>query len=204
MLIFTENNLMWLKIVYLTIALLISSCTYKVDCPGYPKKYLDWMPYIQGEKISFTDGIDTLQLRVGEIDIRDPYTMKRLKFEKGTECDSYAYCSITGDSLPSISINSDGYDFGADFKIDFQFNSGAEVLQFQDNNGESFLTYWPYQHNEILNNYDNGCKVFNDVIMIESDTVSIDIRIYQVFISRKVGIIQFKDRLNHKTWSLIE
>jgi hypothetical protein len=195
---------MWRKIVYLTITLLISSCTYKVDCPGYPKKYLVWMPYMQGEKISFTDGIDTFQLLVEATDIREPYTMKRLKFQKEDECDSYAYCSITGDSLPGITYSSNGYDYGADFIIGFQFNSGAEDLQFQDNNGESFLTYWPYQHNEILNSYDNGCKVFNDVIMIESDTLAIDIRIYQVFIAKKVGIIQFKDRINHKTWSLIQ
>jgi hypothetical protein len=195
---------MWRRIVYLTITLLISSCTYKVDCPGYPEKYLVWMPYKQGEKISFTDGIDTFQLIVDATDIREPYTMKRLKSQKDDECDSYAYCSITGDSLPGISYYSDGYDYGADFKIGFQFNSGAEVLQFQDNNGNSYLTYWLYQHNEILNSYDNGCKVFNDVIKIESDTLPIDIRIYQVFIAKKAGIIQFKDRLNHKTWSLIQ
>jgi hypothetical protein len=199
-----ENNLMWRKILYLIITLLISSCTYHVDCPGYPEKYLVWMPYKSGQQFSLTDGIDTFHLIVETTDIRGPYTMKRLKLQKEYKCDSYAYCSITSDSLPGISYYSDGYDYGADFKIGFQFNSGAEVLQFQDNNGESYLTYWLYQHNEILSSYYNGCKVFNDVIKIESDTLAIDVRIYQVYIAKNVGIIQFKDRSYHKTWSLIE
>jgi len=198
------------KIVYLTITLLILSCTNKVDCPGFPKKYLVWMPYIQGEKISFTDGIDTLQLMVDETYIVEPYTAKRFKFLDEDRCDSYASCSITGDSLPGITYSSDNYDSGADFKISFQLNSGSNVFQFRDNNGESFLTYWPYQHNEILNSYDNGCKVFYDVIKIESDTLLVpetllpDIQVYQLYIGKNIGIIQFKDRLNHKTWSLIQ
>jgi hypothetical protein len=195
---------MWKKIVYLTIALLLTSCTYKLDCPGYPKKYLVWMPYILDEKISFTDGIDTIQLRVEEAYLREPYIMKRFKSVKGGECASYAYCSITGDSLPRISFNSDGYDYEADFKIGFQFISGAEYFGFRHNNGESILTYEPYQHIEIFNSYDNGCKVFKDVIMMESDTLAIDVRIYQICLAKNAGIIQFKDRLAHKTWSLIQ
>jgi hypothetical protein len=192
------------KIIYLAILLLIPSCTYKVDCPGYPDKYLVWMPYSKDEKISFTDGTDTFQLMVEAYDIDEPHTEKRLKFQRGAECDNSAYWSIKGDSIPGITIISDGYDYEADFFISFQFDSGSETLQFRDNNGESFLTDWPYQHNEFFNSYDNGCKVFNDVLMIETDTLAADIRIYQIYFAKEAGIIQFKDRLNHKTWSLVQ
>jgi hypothetical protein len=199
---------MWKKIVYLTIPLLISACIIKTDCPGYPEKYLVWMPYKQGQEFSLTDGINTFQLIVESTDITKAYTHKRSKFLKDweyfCECDAYSTITSTNDFLPTIVYHSENYDYGADFMISFQTNSGVNVLQFRDNNGESFYTYWPYQHNEILSSYDNGYKIFNDVIKIESDTLPIDVRIYQVYIAQKVGIIQFKDRFNHKTWSLIE
>ncbi|HBE42141.1 MAG TPA: hypothetical protein DDW27_13210 [Bacteroidales bacterium] len=202
---------MWKKIVYLTIILLISSCTDEINCPGFPEKYLVWMPYIRGEEFLLTNGIDTFKFIVESVDITKAYTAKCLKNWE-CSCDCYAIFTITStnDFFPTIDISSDTYSYGADFRIAFQTDSGVDILQFRDNNGESFLTYWPYQHNEFLNSYDNGYKIFNDVIKIESDTLLLpeillsETQIYQIYIAKKVGIIQFTDRFNHKTWSLIE
>ena len=201
---------MWKKIVYLTIILLISSCYQKINCPGYPEKYLVWMPYIKGEEFSLTNGIDKVQLKVESVDITKAYTKECLKNWE-CSCDCSARCTITSTSYFSpINISCDAYSYGADITFGFQTNSGYNILQFRDNNGGSFVTYWPYQNTEFLNSYDNGYKIFNDVIKIESDTLLLpeillsEEQIYQIYIAKEVGIIQFKDRFNNKTWSLIE
>jgi hypothetical protein len=57
---------------------------------------------------------------------------------------------------------------------------------------------------EILSSYDNGYKIFSDVLKIENDTLFSYKQIYQIYIAKNIGFIQIKDRFNHKTWSLIE
>ena len=200
---------MWGKIVFMTIILLIPSCKIQIDCPGYPEKYLVWMPYGQGEEFSLTDGIDTFQLIVETTDITKAYTIKEYKF-LANDCSCVANSTIASDFLPRILFNSESIgNYAADFVISFltpnyEFPNTTQSFQFQDNNGETISTYYPYEHNEILSNYDNGYKIFNDVIKIESDTLLSDMLIYQICVAKGVGIIQFKDRFNHKTWSLIE
>lgn len=193
---------MWRKIVYLTITLLISSCTYEIDCPGYPEKYLVWMPYIQGEEFSLTDGIDTFQLIVESTDITKAYTVKRSKLLKDWEyfCDCHATSTISSDFFPGIVYRSENKeDKAAEYFVTFyhEYPNTAQVFGFQDNNGDTIFATWPYQNCEILSSYDNGYKIFNDVLKIESDTLLLpeillpDIIIYQIYIAKTVGIIQF-------------
>ncbi len=200
---------MWKKIIFLTITLLIPSCKIQIDCPGYPEKYLVWMPYIQGEEFSLTDGIDTFQLIVETTDITKAYTIKEYKY-LANDCSCRANATITSDFFPTILFFSENReDYAADFVISFltpyhEFPNTVQSFQFQDNNGDTIYSFYPYEHNELLSSYNNGYKIFNDVLKIESDTLLSDILIYQIYIAKRVGIIQFKDRFNHKTWSLIK
>ena len=165
------------------------------------------MPYIQGEEFTLTDGIDTDQFKVESTDITKPYSVKRSKFlnDREYDCDCNAFFTITSTSdFSAINISSYAYSYGANITIGIQTNSGYNMLEFRDNNGESFVTWWQEQNIEFLNSYDNGYKIFNDVLKIETDTLLSEEQIYQLYIAKKVGIIQFKDRSTHKTWSLIE
>ena len=57
---------------------------------------------------------------------------------------------------------------------------------------------------ENITKFDNGLKEYVDVVKVAYDTLLYsETPIYQVFLAKKVGVIQFKDRFDHKTWSLI-
>jgi hypothetical protein len=210
---------MWKKIVYLTLILLIPSCEYQIDCPGFPETHLVWMPYIQDEEFSLTDGIDTFQFIVKRIDIEKAYTYKGTKyFTRDYTCFCSAYCTITGPKhvFPLITFNGnaeEGTDLNGDsltsghFSINFSYSPTYQFFEFHhhvwNNNVEKVFSSSP-EHAEILSSYDNGYKIFNDVLKIESDTLLTDKLIYQIYIAKNVGFIQIKDRGKHKTWNLIE
>jgi len=204
---------MWKKIVYLTIALLISSCSFQIDCPGFPEKHLVWVPYIQDEEFSLTDGIDTFQFIVKRINIQKAYTHKGSKlFEEPGDyiCDCSASCTITGPVYAEILIL--GYASEGEsgtvgrFSIIFSDPDTHQYYEFVhhvwNNNVDTVYSF--LDHAEILSSYDNGYKIFNNVLKIESDTLLSDKPFYQIYIAKNVGFIQIKDRTKHKTWNFIE
>lgn len=207
---------MWKKIVYLTLILMIPSCNVKINCPGFPETHLVWMPYLQGEEFSLTDGIDTFQFKVEWVDITKAYTFTGSKLyylnpPSEESCDRDARCNITGPKHIYSMIQIHGQQHGVldwtHFLISFSTSNSDSHEDFYfaygvENNVEKVSSSLPGE--EILSSYDNGYKIFSDVLKIENDTLFSNNQIYQIYIAKNIGFIQIKDRFNHKTWSLIE
>jgi hypothetical protein len=188
------------RIKYLIFILILTGCG-SVDCPSFPEEGLDWMPYKQGDTISFTDGIDTFQLNVNETYRTSAYSIKKAFSYKET-CEVIAYAKLSGNSsLPQFMMSGMSANLPRFYTISF---IGLTNLIFGiDSNGRIFSNDGVFL-TENLAEYYNGFKEYSNVVEVAYDTIiSYETQIYQAYVAKNVGVIQFKDRVNHKTWSLI-
>jgi len=188
------------KVKYLVAILILTGCG-SVDCPSFPDEGLDWMPYVQGDNISFSDGTDTSQLNVYETH-RTSYSYGKLLSHRAS-CVVEAHAKLSSNSsLPQFNMYGNSYsaDLPRSYTINiidvnFNFTIYNYGVMVYNNNG---LTC------ENITKFDNGFKEYVDVVKVAYDTLLYsETPIYQVFLAKKVGVIQFKDRFDHKTWSLI-
>ncbi len=186
------------KFKYLAFILIITGCS-SIDCPSFPEEGLVWMPYKQGENINFTDGRDTFQLNVYET-----YRSSAYSYVKGLKstCVVNAFAKFSSNSsLPQFQM----FGFSANLprfytisftdrtNLNFGINSYGVISSFD--NGYTC---------ENLTNYYNGFKEYTIIGKVAYDTlIYSETQIYEVYFAKNVGVIQFKDRFNHKTWSLI-
>jgi hypothetical protein len=197
----------------LTLMLLMTGCGEKTPCSAYPEKYLSWMPFQIGDKYSFTDGTSTFQLNVDEVYKTDAYTQKQ-KWPMDRMCEAEAYAKMTGipflskiefkSSLPEPQSNSRG-DIDTSFvyfMIIFLSEEWSE-FGFSIRDGQISNTIYFSTPIPLLSSFNNGYKEYSNVLKLEHDTIISQTAIYQVYIAESVGIIQFTDRKNHKTWNLI-
>jgi hypothetical protein len=188
-------------IKYLIFILILTGCT-SVNCPSFPEEGLEWMPYKQGDTVSFTDGTDTFQLNVNKTYRTSAYTIKKAFSYKET-CEVIAYAELSGNSsLPQFLMTGMSANLPRFYTISF---TGLTNLIFGiDSNGRIFSNDSGFL-TENLAEYYNGFKEYSNVVEVAYDTIiSYETQIYQAYVAKNVGVIQFKDRFNHRTWSLIE
>jgi hypothetical protein len=170
------------------------------------------MPYKLGDKFSFSDGTSTIQLKVDEAYKSNAHTQRK-GWAGYKMCTVEARARMTSNTfLPEIEYrsyfpypapNSDG-DIDTvcvDYEMLFLSSNEWSGFVFEIRAGQ-VLNKIP-----LLNSYNNGYKEYFNVMKLEHDTLNISIGsispIFQVYIAESVGIIQFKDRKNNKTWSFI-
>lgn len=206
-----------LRIICLLTWILIFSGCHRTTCPGYPDEYMKWIPYTSASKILFTDGSETIMLRVGETFRSEPYEASSWILEPF--CDVNATASISGDTaLPEIMIRSmyindpvDEADYiytiegntirDADYNILY---AGWADFSFQVREDE-ISVYFPHTVS-LMASYFNGYKEYYNVLKLENDTALNYYKpwVYQVYIAENIGVIQFRELKNKKVWSLIE
>jgi hypothetical protein len=189
---------------YLAVLILITGC-YRNECPGYPDKYLNWIPYKEGDSIFFTDGTYTFKLFVEESYKTSAFKEQTWIIEK--DCFGEARVSVSGDSAsPGIreySIFQGNSDQYISYFFDISYNGWTHfVIHVRNNDITAGYGHLPQT---LLPSYYNGYKEYSDVLKLDLDTLPpyAVIPVYQVYIAESVGIIQFKERKNHKIWSLI-
>jgi hypothetical protein len=180
---------------YIMIILLVAGCG-KTHCPGYIEEYNNWIPYKQGDKLSFTDGKDTFNLKVDTAYRSTNYTQSSWPIDQA--CQAQADVNISGDTiLPKISESCIVEIIGQTekyYRISFYCH---------ENSFFSFDIKDLEKPTGLLTNYDNGYSEYLNVLKLEIDTLTIPQQIYLVYFAESIGIVQFLDRFNHKTWSLI-
>ena len=179
---------------------ILSGCLGNVNCPSYSNSDLVWMPYEKNQDIKFSNGNDTLSLIIDSCGISDSYS-----FKKNCDCDcsanAFAYSSI--DTAHLFNINAISYSSYGNKSYYYNFykykysnnelkNSNLDQFDFtiEDDqwSADTLATYGNYSH----------------VVKIELDTINTTRDIWQVYIAKSVGIIQFSSIDNRCTWNLIE
>lgn len=199
-------------VLIISVGLNMTGCGEKTNCSAYPEKYMSWIPFQKGAKYSFTDGTTTFQLNVNEVYKTDAYIRKQT-WPLDKMCDAEAYAKMTSNSflskiefisslpepLPNSSGNMDTtfVYFRIVFLSDEWSEFGFSIRDGQFSNTIFFSTPIP-----LLSSFNNGYREYSNVLKLEHDTLIGQAAIYQVYVAESVGIIQFKDRKNHKTWSL--
>jgi hypothetical protein len=194
-----------IKIWFPAVLLLFCGCN-RINCPGYENEYLNWIPYEEGDSIYFTDGTDTLKLRVNETYRSDAYKEHSWIIERS--CYIEANASVSGDP-DSVSITTSGFytsdeNFPKNYRYDISYNIGSAFFDFQTLDNKITIDYGITV--DLLNSFNNGFKDYTNVLKLEQDTTYPWGKplIYQIYIVESVGIIQFKEPENQRTWSLME
>jgi hypothetical protein len=193
------------KIWFPAVLILVLGCN-RIDCPGYENEYLNWIPYEQGDSIYFTDGNDTLKLRVNETYRSKAYKEHSWIIERS--CYIEANASLSGDP-DSVSISTSGFyiseeNFPIEYRYNISYNIGSASFDFQAWDNRITIDYGITV--DLLNSFNNGFKNYANVLKLEQDTTYPWGKpvIYQIYFAELVGIIQFKEPGNQRTWSLME
>jgi hypothetical protein len=64
--------------------LIIPGCYPRVDCPAYPDASLSWLPYKNGQTYYFTNGTDTVKLKISDFYIANAY--RDIKYPHDPPC----------------------------------------------------------------------------------------------------------------------
>ncbi len=205
-------------IIFLFIILFFSGCFEKEDCPAYPADYLKWMPYRNGQTLSFTDGNNVFQLSVDQSEKSKKH--KVYKDLRGLyHCSPHALAEISSPTTyPKISIWS---SIGC---VDCTTTSNlSPVIHFsftiteKDNDQSHFMLafkgerlfidkeiFGDYYSAEILSSHYNGHKEYTKVVCIEHDTVYPPMDIYKLYLAESVGIIEYVRKKSNQSVYLID
>lgn len=190
---------------FLTVLLSVCGC-YRSNCPGYENEHLNWIPYEKGDSLLFTDGTDTLKLRVNEAYRSVAY--KELSWIIELPCDAEANASAAGDpDSVSISVSSrheSDENVPVAYHYLISYNIGSASFEFQVLNNRVTIDY--FNTADLLTSFNNGFKDYQDVLKLDADTTYPWGKplVYEIYIAESVGIIQFKEPGNQRTWSLME
>ncbi len=195
---------------YFSLIVIMTGCIGETHCPAYREKNLHWIPYKISENLRFTDGSDTIKFLVNEAKMSEENFFPA---NVAGECIANAFFRTTIDSINNFKIEGESYD--ADSLIYMYFFSTYS----HTDNTDSTLHIDPYVF-EIKNNkfsiekwnsplihlakFNNGIRNYKNVLKLESDLTDKKCRIWQVYVADSVGVIQFSDRINMKTWRLVE
>jgi hypothetical protein len=192
------------KLWFLAVLLSVCGCN-RIDCPGYQNEYLNWSQYEQSDSIYFTDGTDTLKLRVNETYRSVAYKEHSWIIERS--CYVEANASVSGDP-DSVSITTSSFytseeNFPIVYRYIISYNIGSAFFDFQALDNKVTLDYSiPV---DLLNSFNNGFKDYPNVLKLDQDTTYPWGKplIYEIYIAESVGIIQFKESGNQRIWSLM-
>ncbi len=189
-------------IVYLVLAFLAIGCKENV-CPAYSEEYLNWMPYNKGENLCFVSGSDSLKLNVASTYRSGQHIAKSAYFKEF--CQIEASVDILDHSASQIISQLSYYiEEAGHVTYDLHLFNHTSFATFQIKNGKITTGYSQLQ-TTLLDEYDNGFKKYDNVLILNIDTLNYSIStISRIYIAESIGIIQLKGRKNHKTWSLID
>lgn len=193
-------------VIIIPLLLLFSGCHERTDCPAFSEEYNVWLPQTKDKDFNFTDGRDTFKLNVIESYRSTGYTLVQPQVGK-KPCEIEARIIMAGNlTSPKIECYCSYYYYPGMKPEEVFYNISflySEYSHFGFNLNDGILSTQLPGISWIAS-YDNGYKLYYNILKLDGDTIIHNPQVIQVFIAKSVGIIQFKDRFNHKTWSLIE
>lgn len=178
-----------LKIVLLSLIISIFSACGDTNCPAFPPKLLDYLPYNTNDALKFKNyRNDTLTLNIIETNASDSYSFS---WSCKCVCEASASFKTDCDSINSLKI--------------------IGVIGLSDNNN-AYLNYYFYEasssHDEFIfykiieNPFSEGeIEAFGDTIAMEKEEYR---RVGKVVVVRNKGIVEFWDKKEDCNWILIK
>ncbi len=186
-----------LTLFFLLIAIFfINSC--KIECPCFDESLLTWMPYEVGDRLTYVNQQnDTLSFTVKSKILSEEYK-ERKRFED--ECSSDAEFEINDD------LSTSGYRFVINKyiqNIGIQYEFGL-LIDDNVNNPNYSSGYGSSNIECCLDTITINDKFYNEVIIIERDTIIFSDEIWKVIVANNYGIIRFYDRETDYVWTLVD
>lgn len=182
----------------------MTGCIGETDCPAYPEKYLTWFPYHENEKLTFTNGVDTAVFLILETKKSGSFSFKN---NCKCDCAADAYAITAVDPVLNLKITASGNYYSDFVSYAYTFTEygysgiyyGAQrddVFDFRNENNKLSV--------EIIPEFDNGMHQYSKVVKLENDTTDNRCHVWQIWVADSIGLIQFSDRLENKTWKLVQ
>lgn len=183
-------------IFLLIVIFFINSC--KVECPCFDKSLLTWMPYEVGDRLTYVNQQnDTLSFTVKSKILSEEYKEKK-RFED--ECVSDAVFDINDDLSTSgyrFVINKDMQNIGIHYEFGLLIDNNVNNPIYSSGICSSNIEC-------CLDTITINDKFYNEVIIIERDTINYSDEIWKVIVANNYGIIRFYDRETDYVWSLVD
>ncbi len=179
------------------VAALLAACSGKTDCPAFPQKSLQWLPYSNGQQVLFC-GSHQQTFSFSNVYFTSAYT---IDVNEACDCEAVAYCITDIDSVRNLQLDLEGERHKT--RVDFDFN----IMHYGNRNG----VYFPMSFDNFsfslkddgtitgatpVGSLEVGGTIFDDVIMVEIDTITNrSAAVYRIYLAPNTGIIryQYKD-----------
>lgn len=184
-------------ILIILIPVIINSCRF--PCDGFPDEDLKWLPYTLGDRIRYTNDIDTI-----EFEVVDFYQSERSD-EKGyvvfmdIDCGESAFYETETNLLTGYKIKQSA--FLTPSIIDIEVQPDKSIAFYLDSEYESDKNVRAtYYAEKMLYG-----KLYNEVYEISINTNAEEDygAISKIILIANFGIFEFYDSITEETWKLI-
>lgn len=191
---------------FFVLIVFLTGCWGDTHCPAYKVSDLDWMPYKTGQKILFTNGQDTMHFIIDDDSRTSVYSFKN---NCDCSCEAQAMFSSSVDSTYLLKI--EGYSYSSESHIDYNYefyNCFYSTDHFMYNFSDEFwFEYasdkWSVDSLPIYQGYRHVLKMQLDTI----DDGGVMWRrpdIWEIYIAKSAGLIEFSSLKSKSTWRLIK
>jgi hypothetical protein len=197
---------MKLILKFLVLIVLLTGCLGETHCPAYKASDLAWMPYKTGQKMLFTDGQDTMHFIIDEDSLSSAYSFKNNCL---CYCEAQAYFCSSVDSVHLLKI--EGYSYSTMFDVNYNYNFINCVYynyELVDRYNDRFCfeyasNSWSVDSLPIYQGYSHVLKMQLDTID-NGGGVWRKPNIWEIYIAKSVGLIEFSSLKSKSTWRLIK
>ena len=181
-------------IIGLIVIITINSCKY--ECDGFPNHELAWIPYEIGEKIKYTNGLDTIEFEVVDYAKTEPDYFRGLVMDYECSYEGYYSTDESKNYYIKEKLNNGWKDSG--MKVWLSDNDLFHFYMLGQNETSDSLTI------EFMTDLNIEGIMYNDVYKVTKNK-PIDLnRILWIIKARDKGIVQFYDKKLEEKWTLIE
>ena len=175
----------------------ITACEY--ECPGFNDIYDKYVTYNLNDKISYSNGIDTLNFNVVDFYRETPNSFRGLAMD--VECfeEKYYVTNNQSDYQISESYETAFSSFDDDIKISITNNDNFG-LRLYDFNSENY----DYSKVEFNQNYEYNGINYNEVIFLLKDTLNSNPKIGYIIKANPGGVLEFYDFEKKEIWQQIK
>lgn len=178
-------------LIFLLLAIFFINSCRNIECPCFDKSQLTWMPYEVGDRLIYVNQQnDSLIFTVKSKHLSETYKEKK-RFED--DCISNAVFHLSDTERSQYYFNIDNNEAGTSITCKIS-------LQISDNVFSSGIAS-SYIEGKLDTMTING-KFYNEVLVIERDTVTYSENIWKIIIANNYGIIRFFDRKTGYVWTL--
>lgn len=192
------------RILPIILVVCFFNCSKKTDCPSYPYYHLEWLPYEKGEGITFTSNGSSQTYVFNDVFQTMQYTIGR---NEACNCEAFAHAYSAVDSTGNIQLRCSSEKQSIRYNFAFEFQHYGMLANYYVPRNIDRFTFsikndGTIENATMLNDVTIGGKTFDNVLVVEIDTVFVNTTdIYKLYLVKGNGVVRY-DYKSGKSYTL--